>query len=101
MQANSLKQFMSLKFVAITFLLGAGGCSVMQAVKPSEPNQVATASTALPPFVQDCAIVTISSPTRYECKGKTYTSFELKKLRTDWEAKLQGQGAPLLVPTKG
>lgn len=101
MQTNSRKQFMSLTFVAASFLLGESGCSVMQAIKPSEPTAVATTSAAPPPFVQNCVVVTISSPTRYECDGKTYTSFELEKLRIDWEAKLQGQVTPLPIPTKG
>ena len=28
-----------------------------------------------PPLVQNCGIVSISSPTKYACNGKTYTSF--------------------------
>lgn len=33
--------------------------------------------------VQDCAIVAISSPSRYACPdGKVYTSFELSRART-------------------
>lgn len=33
--------------------------------------------------VQDCAIVAISSPSRYACPdGKVYTSFELARART-------------------
>ncbi|HVB17017.1 MAG TPA: hypothetical protein VNF04_10820 [Stellaceae bacterium] len=32
--------------------------------------------------VQDCAIVAISSPTRYACPdGKVYTTFELSRAR--------------------
>jgi hypothetical protein len=42
-----------------------------------------------PPLVQDCAIVGISSPTRYACNGKVYTSFDLEKQRLAWET---GQG---------
>lgn len=38
-----------------------------------------------PPRVQDCGIVTIGSPTKYACNNKTYTSFDLTKLRLDWE----------------
>jgi hypothetical protein len=31
--------------------------------------------------VQDCAIVAISSPSRFACDGKVYTSFELARAR--------------------
>jgi hypothetical protein len=36
-------------------------------------------------MVQNCGIVSIGSPTKYACNGKTYTSFELLKLRLAWE----------------
>lgn len=42
-------------------------------------------AVSVPPWirVQDCAIVAISSPTRYACPdGKVYTSFELSRART-------------------
>src|SRR5262249_44136017 len=35
--------------------------------------------------VQDCAIVAISSPSRYACDGKVYTSFELYRAREERE----------------
>ena len=46
-----------------------------------------TAGTKQIPHVQDCAIVAISSPTKYACNGKVYTSFQLAKLRLDEEKK--------------
>lgn len=56
------------------------GCSAM----PSFGNGAASTQQAseTPPRVQDCGIVSISSPTRYACNGKVYTSFELVKLRS-------------------
>jgi hypothetical protein len=44
---------------------------------------------------RDCAIVTISSPTRYACDGKVYTSFDLEKQRLAWET---SEGTELNVP---
>ena len=44
---------------------------------------------------RDCAIVTISSPTRYACDGKVYTSFDLEKQRLAWET---AEGTELNVP---
>jgi hypothetical protein len=37
------------------------------------------------PRVEDCAIVSISSPSRYACNGKVYTSFQLAKWRMSEE----------------
>ncbi len=45
----------------------------------STPSQ--TAGTQPAPRVENCAIVSISSPTRYACNGKVYTSFQLAKWR--------------------
>jgi len=59
---------------------------------------VTTTMTGPPPLVQNCAIVAISSPTRYACNGKVYTSFELKKLREAWEKKMS-QGASNSTPS--
>ncbi len=39
-----------------------------------------------PPKVENCAIVTISSPAKYACNGKVYTTYELQHLREKWEA---------------
>ena len=63
--------------------LATGGCAT---VTPS-PRAVAGAENARatpPPLVQNCAVVAISSPSRYACDGKVYTSFQLLKLREDW-----------------
>jgi hypothetical protein len=40
--------------------------------------------TTPPPLVQDCGLVAISTPARYACNGKTYTSFQLTKIRADY-----------------
>jgi hypothetical protein len=40
--------------------------------------------------VQNCAIVGISSPSKYACGGKVYTSFQLLKLRQEWEQAPRG-----------
>lgn len=46
------------------------------AAKPGDP----------PPKVENCAVVTISTPPKYACNGKVYTSYELQHLREKWEA---------------
>ncbi len=42
-----------------------------------------------PPRVQDCAIVTLSTPVLYACRGKTYTEYELSYLRQQYEQRHQ------------
>jgi hypothetical protein len=63
------------------------GCETVQTtVSPAwTPSQ--TAGTGQIPRVEDCAIVGISSPTKYACNGRVYTSFQLAKLRMDEEKK--------------
>jgi hypothetical protein len=64
----------------------AGCASVQSTVTPAwTPTQ--TAGTTQIPRVEDCAIVGISSPSKYACNGKVYTSFQLAKLRMDEEKK--------------
>jgi hypothetical protein len=94
------------------FLLGASmlcaaGCALTAGWGPPPPKTPASVSAqqGAPPFVQttgmrltatqksveppswirvqDCALVAVSSPTRYACPdGKVYTSFELSRART-------------------
>jgi hypothetical protein len=68
-------------------IVAAAGCGMLTStVTPAwTPSQ--TAGTARVPRVEDCAIVAISSPTKYACDGKVYTSFQLAKLRMDEEKK--------------
>jgi hypothetical protein len=72
---------------AVMIASGAGCATIQGAVTPSwTPSQ--TAGTAQVPRVEDCAIVAISSPTRYACNGKVYTSFQLAKARLDEEKRM-------------
>ena len=41
----------------------------------------ASRSTAL--RVEECGLITVSSPNRYVCNGKIYTAFELTRLRLE------------------
>jgi hypothetical protein len=69
-----------------TAMIALAGCAGMQPYHGggSPPQQVAAADRP-PPMVQNCGIVSIGSPTKYACDGKVYTSFDLLKLRQDWE----------------
>ncbi len=52
-------------------------------------NQATTTGTAAvksPPDLRDCGLVSTGSPSKYVCDDKTYTSYELTKLRSNYEA---------------
>jgi hypothetical protein len=38
-----------------------------------------------PPMAQDCTVTFAGSPQRYICNSKPYTSFDLYKMRKDYE----------------
>jgi aspartate aminotransferase-like enzyme len=75
-------------------MLGVAGCALLPQKGWGSPPAGA------PPLVQDCAIVTISSPTRYACNGKVYTSFDLERQRLAWETAQSTQTNPPRVPAK-
>ncbi len=56
-------------------------------LKTAEGDPAARAARNVPPpKVQNCAVVTISTPVKYACNGKVYTNYELQHLREKWEA---------------
>ena len=65
--------------------IALGGCAGMQRHSGDSSYQQVAAADRPPPMVQNCGIVSIGSPTKYACDGKVYTSFDLLKLRQDWE----------------
>ena len=63
------------------FAAGCAGVSPMTIATPASTAAVAT------PQVRECGIVSTSSPVKYACGGKVYTSFQLAKLREADEKK--------------
>jgi hypothetical protein len=59
---------------APTYRGAAGGAAATEKPKLTTP----------PPLVQNCGLVAISTPARYACNGKTYTTFQLTKIRADY-----------------
>ncbi len=59
--------------LSVGLALAIAGCAAFAAVAGADPV----------PRVQDCGIVTISSPTKYICKGKVYTAYQLQHLREE------------------
>jgi hypothetical protein len=67
-------------------MIAVAGCAGMQPHSGGGTSyQQLAAADSPPPMVQNCGIVGIGSPTKYACGGKVYTSFDLLKLRQDWE----------------
>jgi hypothetical protein len=87
MKRESVKHFIQTGLVALAVTVGTAGCAtITSTVTPAwSPGQ--TAGTTAAPRVEDCAIVSISSPSKYACNGKVSTSFQLAKLRMDEEKK--------------
>ncbi len=84
-------------------LLGCAQTAVAPAAKPEAAHMTVPAAgaptyaaaggaaatekpklTTSPPLVQNCGVVAISTPARFACNGKTYTSFQLTKIRNDY-----------------
>ena len=67
--------------------LSMTGCA---ALRP--PTSVASAGGTEPiPRVQNCAVLSTGSPSRFACNGKVYTSFQLATIR-EKEAKKYASG---------
>jgi hypothetical protein len=45
--------------------------------------------TGPPPKVADCIMIQMSSPAKYVCNAKVYTSFQLARMRADYEKQQQ------------
>jgi hypothetical protein len=73
-------------------VVGAGCADVSSntVVTPAATAQASASSASKDdPRVQDCGIVGISSPSKYVCGGKVYTSFQLAKAREEAKKKYE------------
>jgi hypothetical protein len=87
---TSAKGRQGLKKLALLTLCAAliGGCAATSdpagnaAADPQGSSAAAkVARQDPPPKVQNCAIVTLSTPVLYACNGKVYTEYQLQHLR--------------------
>lgn len=97
-----IRRFASLTAAAAALLLASGpaasyaqtAAKPMAASAPADPPMPAANGAdpapanrvVPPPMVENCAVVTISTPAKYACNGKVYTAYELQHLREKWEA---------------
>jgi hypothetical protein len=75
-------------------MLAMGGCATMTETASGTSAQTAAApkAAATPvPYVENCVEISVGSPSKFVCDGKTYTSFQLAKIRED-EAKKYASG---------
>jgi hypothetical protein len=74
-------------------LLTAGGSPMLSGTAraqqttyyPIKNSKITTNEDTPPPNVQDCAVLNNASPREWACDGKTYNSFQLSKMREEWE----------------
>ncbi len=69
--------------MAVGFASLIVGCSTLPGWTYASGPHAAPTSI---PYVQNCAVLNTGSPSKFACNGKTYTSFQLAKIRED-EAK--------------
>jgi hypothetical protein len=81
-------QFLRMSIAAGAIVAFLAGCSSYHSGGNFPPPGAAMANgkpNGPPPKAEDCAITNSGSPTKYVCNGKTYTTFQLNKMRMDYE----------------
>jgi len=81
-------QFLRMSIAAGAIAVALAGCSSSRnsgGFPPPGAPMVNGKPTGPPPKVADCAVTNSGSPSKYVCKGKAYTSFDLYKMRKDYE----------------
>ncbi|MHB8381580.1 MAG: hypothetical protein ACYDC3_04470 [Candidatus Binataceae bacterium] len=90
--SQTLSRTLTLGAFAAAIMFAAAGCSTTATpVDPPPPAAQGASAAQLkpPPDIHNCAIVTISSPTKYACNGEVYTSRQLTQMRADWAKQQQ------------
>jgi hypothetical protein len=96
-----LKAFLRMSIAGGVIALALAGCSSSNSGGNFPPPGAAMANgqpTGPPPNVSDCAVVNSGSPTKYECNGKTYTSFDLNRMRTNYKNTGGGPSETVVTP---
>jgi len=81
-------QFLRMSIAAGAIAVALAGCSSSNSGGNFPPPGAAMANgkpTGPPPKVSDCTVVNQGSPNKFVCNGKTYTTFQLNKMRSDYE----------------
>ena len=75
----------------VCMMLAMAGCAMMPGSSSGTGTQTAAAAATPVPYVQNCVEVSVGSPSRFVCNGKSYTSFQLALIR-EKEAKKYASG---------
>ena len=70
-------------------MVATAGCAMMSQSSGSEAK--AQAAPTPVPYVQNCVEISVGSPSKFVCNGKTYASFQLAIIR-EGEAKKYASG---------
>jgi hypothetical protein len=94
MRSKMSSQFLRVSIAAGAIAVALAGCyagSHIGGTMPPPGTVMANGKTA-PPNVWDCTMIQMSSPAKFACPpdGKTYNSFQLFKMRMDYEKQLAG-----------
>ena len=89
MGSKTNSQFLRMSIGAGVIVLALGGCYHSSTSGGNFPPPGAAMAngkpTGPPPRVADCGITNQGSPNKFVCNGKTYTTFQLNKMRMDYE----------------
>jgi hypothetical protein len=76
------KRFIERGVAGISLLLAFTLAACATQTNPITPSSATPEAAATPiPYVENCAVVSIGSPSKFACNGKVYTAFELAKIR--------------------
>ena len=94
------KTFLRMSIAGGVIALALAGCSSNSGGNFPPPGAAMANGqpTGPPPNVADCAVVSVGSPMKYECNGKTYTSFQLNRMRSNSNNTGGGPSETVLPP---
>ena len=79
-------QFLRMSIAAGVVAAALAGCSSRSSSGFPPPGApMVNGKPYPPPMAQDCTVTFAGSPQRYICNSKPYTSFDLYKMRKDYE----------------
>jgi hypothetical protein len=85
-------KFLRMSIAAGVIVVALAGCSSSNSGGNFPPPGAAMANgkpTGPPPNVADCTVVSVGSPQKYVCNGKQYTSFDLERMREEYQKQQQ------------
>ena len=89
MGSKMSSQFLRVSIAAGTIAVALAGCySGYTGGSMPPPGTLMANGKPAPPNVWDCAVTNSGSPSKFACNSKSYNSFQLYKMRMDYEKQL-------------